>query len=141
MIKQLLMKSQNRTLTISSEARTEILDITSQIKEIVAEINLSEGLLLLHSMHTTTAIIINENESRLKKDIEKVLDILFSNREYMHDQIDNNADSHLKSIFLSQSQVVPVSESQMILGTWQRILFVELDGPRTRKIFVQAIST
>jgi len=136
------MKSQNKTLSISSRTRTEIVDITTQIEDFVTEIAISDGLVALHSMHTTCAIIINENESRLKKDIETILDELFAKKgQYLHDQIDNNADSHIKSIFLSQSQMIPVCDGKLMLGTWQRIMFVELDGPRTRKVIVQAIKS
>ncbi len=127
-----------KTLSISSKDRIEIIDITKDVENYISEINLSDGFIILQSLHTTVALIVNENESRLKKDILNVLDKLISqNGLYLHDQIDNNADSHIKSILLSQSQFIPIKDNKLVLGTWQSIMFVELDGPRNRKIFIQ----
>jgi secondary thiamine-phosphate synthase enzyme len=82
-------------------------------------------------------LIVNEYEPGLVSDIETLLGRLIPKLDYKHDRIDNNADSHLRSILLQSSLVLPVKKSRLDLGTWQRILFIELDGPRDRTLTVK----
>ncbi len=127
-------------IEIRTSKRVEIIDITSEVQKEVDKSGVKDGIAVVYTQHTTTAIIINENESGLKEDIVFVLDKLIPRGAgYMHDEIDNNADSHLRAIFLGNSVVVPITNGKLDLGTWQRIMFVELDGPRTRRIIVKAI--
>jgi secondary thiamine-phosphate synthase enzyme len=98
---------------------------------------LSEGICLISTRHTTAGIIINENESGLKEDILDLLNKLVpAGAGYRHDRIDNNADSHLKAVLLGASEALPVSGGKLELGTWQRIFFAEMDGPRSRTVNV-----
>ena len=86
------------------------------------------------------SIILQENEQGLKKDIIKTIKKLFYGKNYEHDIIDDNAASHLASGFLGQSKILPIENSKLIRGTWQRILFIELDGPRNyREVIVNLI--
>ena len=99
------------------------------------------GMCVVSTHHTTTAIIINENESGLRSDIADVLERLVPPLAgYQHDRIDNNADAHVKAILLGPSETIPIDRGRLVLGTWQRILFVELDGPRTRTVRITVIS-
>ncbi len=127
-------------IEIRTSKRVEIIDITSEVQKEVDKSGVKDGIAVVYTQHTTTAIIINENESGLKEDIVFVLDKLIPRGAgYMHDEIDNNADSHLRAIFLGNSVVVPITNGKLDLGTWQRIMFVELDGPRTRRVIVKVI--
>ncbi len=127
-------------IEIRTSKRVEIVDITSEVQKEVDKSGVKEGIAVVYTQHTTTAIIINENESGLKEDIVLVLDKLIPRGAgYMHDTIDNNADSHLRAILLGNSVVVPITNGRLDLGTWQRIMFVELDGPRTRRVVVKVI--
>ncbi len=120
-------------LKIQTSKRIELIDITSEIQEEIKKSKVAEGICVISTMHTTTAIIINENESGLKEDILNLLEKLVPKAEgYRHDAIDNNADAHLKALLLGASESLPISEGKLELGTWQRIFLAELDGPRIR---------
>ncbi len=124
-------------LKIETSKRIELVDITSQVQEEVKKSEASEGICLISTQHTTAGIIINENEGGLKEDILDLLNKLVpAGAGYRHDRIDNNADSHLKAVLLGASEALPVSEGQLELGTWQRIFFAEMDGPRNRTVNV-----
>ncbi len=82
-------------------------------------------------------MLINENEPGLLKDFQNALENLVpSNVNYQHDRIDNNADSHIRSFLIGNSETIPLNNGKLDLGTWQSIFFVELDGPRRRKVTV-----
>ncbi len=73
-------------------------------------------------------------------DFESILNkIIPKNNSYKHDFIDNNADSHIKSLFLGSSETIPFSNNDLSIGTWQSVFFVEFDGPRTRKVELTVI--
>ncbi len=120
--------------------RIEILDITREIQFIVNKSNYKTGIVNIYSRHSTSGIVVNENELGLLKDFQDILDSLVpKNENYHHNRIDNNADSHIKSFLIGNSEVVPVNNGKLDLGTWQSIFFVELDGPRSRKVTVSVI--
>ncbi len=124
-------------LKIETSKRIELVDITSQVQEEVSKSEITEGICLISTRHTTAGIIINENESGLKEDILDFLNKLVpAGAGYRHDRIDNNADSHLKAVLLGASEALPVSAGKLELGTWQRIFFAEMDGPRSRTVNV-----
>jgi secondary thiamine-phosphate synthase enzyme len=115
--------------------RVEIVDITHQLEEQVISSGVSEGLVNVFTKHSTSGIVINENESRLLGDFLNILESLVpQNDGYGHDTIDNNADAHLRAFILGGSQTIPITNGKLDLGTWQSIFFVELDGPRNRKV-------
>ncbi|AEC52156.1 hypothetical protein PNA2_1241 [Pyrococcus sp. NA2] len=127
-----------RTIRIRTSKEFEIVDITGEVEKIVRESNVKSGIALVFTRHTTTALTINENESGLKQDLENLLSRLIPRGAgYLHDRIDNNAHSHLRGILIGPSVVVPIEEGRLLLGTWQSILFIELDGPRSREIYVK----
>ena len=122
------------SLVINSRTRFQIIDITSYINEKIDKSSVSLGLINIFTKHTTSAIIINENEEGLGCDIQNILYELIPERnEYSHDLIDHNAHSHLKSLFLSPQETVPIVDGHMDLGTWQSVFFIELDGPRSKR--------
>lgn len=128
MINNILMTTKTRFIKINTSKSFEIIDITSQINDLI---DINEGIISVFSKHSTSAIVVNENESGLLKDIQFTLDNLVTDRySYAHDMIDNNARSHLKSFLLSSSECLPVKNGKLDLGTWQSVFFIELDGPR-----------
>jgi len=127
-------------ISISTNERFELVDITYEVQKLLDDFDLDEGAVLIFTKHTTTALMINEKETGLLRDFKKIMkELVPEGREYEHNRIDNNADSHLRAILLSSSLVVPVSNRRLELGSWQRIFLVELDGPRTRKIIVKPL--
>ena len=122
------------SLVINSRTRFQITDITSYVDEKIDKSSVSLGLINIFAKHTTSSIIINENEEGLGYDIQNLLyDLIPESNEYSHDLIDHNAHSHLKSLFLSPQETVPIVDGRMDLGTWQSVFFIELDGPRSKR--------
>ena len=122
------MTVKSYSFQINTNKKFEIIDITSKINGLI---DVDEGIVSVFSRHSTSAIVVNENESGLLADFEFMLDNLVSDQfSYQHDRIDNNASSHLKSFLLSSSECLPIKNSRLDLGTWQSVFFVELDGPR-----------
>ena len=122
------MTIKSYSLKIDTSKNFEIIDITSKINELI---DVEEGIISIFSRHSTSAIVVNENESGLLRDLEFTLDNLITDKySYGHDRIDNNARSHLKSFLLSSSECLPIKNGRLDLGTWQSVFFIELDGPR-----------
>lgn len=121
-------------LKVNSSRRLEIIDVTDKVNSLLKKADVSEGILLVFSKHTTTALVVNEAESGLLSDMDSFLEDLVPQKSYLHDRIDKNARSHLCSIVLQPSICLPVKDGRLGLGTWQRLLFVELDGPRERTV-------
>lgn len=127
-------------IEIDTKKPVEVVDITSQVQRAVEETKLESGICLVYTLHTTTGVTINEAESGLIQDIINLMGSLApQGAGYMHDRSDGNAHAHLQAVLLGNSVVVPVENGRLILGTWQRILFLELDGPRRRRIYVKAL--
>ncbi|MCZ7401313.1 MAG: secondary thiamine-phosphate synthase enzyme YjbQ [Candidatus Methanoperedens sp.] len=129
-------------LDIQTTTRTELIDITERIRAAVRDSGVKEGLCAITTRHTTCSIIINENERGLRTDILGMLEKLIPHdQNYAHDQIDNNAVSHLRAILLGMSEIIPIEDGHLVLGKWQSILFVELDGPRNRSINIKILES
>jgi secondary thiamine-phosphate synthase enzyme len=126
-------------ISIKTSREVQFIDITSEVERVVRESGVKEGAANIFTKHTTTAIIINENEPGLLRDYEKLVELVPKGRGYEHDRIDDNAHAHLRSILLGPNKVVPIIESSLALGTWQRIFLAEFDGPRVREVVVQVI--
>lgn len=123
-------------LTVKTPKRG-LIDITEKIEK-----NIDDGNLVhIFVPHTTAALLINENEPGLLKDIEELFERLIpENGTYLHNRIDNNAHAHLRSIILANSLLIPMEGGRLLLGTWQRVFLVEWDGPRERKVIISVIS-
>ncbi|BAT56055.1 hypothetical protein NOS3756_50550 [Nostoc sp. NIES-3756] len=137
----------HKILEIETESGINIYNITPQIKDFLAATQIKNGQVLVFSRHTTTALAINEDEVRLLEDIKVFLcKIAPESDRYLHNDLHlrvvpedepMNAHSHLMAMMLTTSEIIPVVEGQLALGTWQSILFFDLDGPRKRTVFVQ----
>jgi len=129
-------------IEIGTRESTEVIDITGKVKEIVKSKSggVESGICVIFTKHTTSGIIINENEAGLKRDFLALLNELIpKGRGYLHDRIDNNAHSHLRAVLLGSSVTIPIEKGELALGTWQSIFFAECDGPRRREIYVKVI--
>nr|WP_319374769.1 secondary thiamine-phosphate synthase enzyme YjbQ [uncultured Methanobacterium sp.] len=131
------MVLKRETVELTTKQRVEIHDITQNVEAVLKNSGINEGLLNVYSRHSTSGVVINENELGLVKDFQLALQKLVpEGAGYQHDRIDNNADSHIRGFIIGGSQTIPVENGRLMLGTWQSIFFVELDGPRQRKITV-----
>lgn len=129
-----------KIIDISTKSRSEMLDITALAQKAVAENKINRGLCVVFVPHTTAAVTINENA-----DPDVTFDILASlekvvpfQAQYRH--AEGNSAAHAKAALLGSSQVIPVENGRLALGTWQAVFFCEFDGPRSRKIFISTIA-
>lgn len=137
----------NQVIDVKTDEGIGIYNITPQLVKLLQETGIKNGQVLVFSRHTTTALAINENEERLLEDVKVHLKKLAPPTErYLHNDLHLrdvpedepiNAHSHLMAMMLSTSEVIPVVDGQLALGTWQSVLFFDLDGPRKRTVFVQ----
>jgi secondary thiamine-phosphate synthase enzyme len=128
----------SETIEVRTRSSNEIVDITKQVNTAVKRSKVEDGIITVFTPHTTTALTVNENEGRLIKDIEnKLLDLVPKGQGYHHDGIDGNAHSHILASIIGCTVTIPIIGGVPSLGTWQSILFIELDGPRNRKVIIQ----
>lgn len=122
---------------VRTKNKKELVDVTSQVKKIVSESKVREGICLVFARHATAAIVINENaDPNFRQDVNDCLDKLIPEGIWLHDQIDDNGAAHLKSSIVGPQQAIPVVDGKLALGTWQGIGLLELDGPREREVVV-----
>lgn len=129
-----------KIISIKSTIHTQFLDITSDVERFISKNGIRTGAVVIFTRHTTTAVVINENETGILEDYVSLLERLVPRKgDYRHDMDEGNAHSHLRSILLGPSKIVPIIDGRLALGTWQRIFFVELDGPRSRNCILQSL--
>lgn len=122
---------------VRTEERVELIDVTPEVRDAV---NVESGVCTVFVRHTTAGITINEDEPRLIEDMVDVLkELVPRGNGYRHDEIDGNADAHLRGMLLDSSVTVPVADGDPALGTWQSIMLFEGDGPRTREVAVGCV--
>lgn len=124
-------------LTVKTKAKTELIDITSEVQQMVLPSGIEEGLCILYVPHTTAGITINESaDPSVKGDILMILNkIVPWEAGYRH--LEGNSPAHIKSTIVGASELVIIENGRLVLGTWQGIFFCEFDGPRTRKVHVR----
>lgn len=133
-------KVYRETVSVPTRERFTIVDVTSEVERIVSSSSISRGLVNVYVPHTTAGITVNEAESGLLEDIlDYIKELTRPGWGWKHNRIDNNAHAHLGQSTLGHHATVPVEGGRILLGTWQRILLVEMDGPRTRRIIVTVI--
>lgn len=126
------------TLNIRTHGEKDIINITGCVNDVVKKSKITDGTLLVFTPHTTTALTVNEDEPGLLGDIlGKLGDLVPKGEGYSHDKIDSNAHSHILAAIIGCSVSIPIMKGSAALGTWQSILFIELDGPRNRRVTVQ----
>jgi len=130
-----------KEITLSTQRRLQLVDITHEVEKIVKESGIKNGICLVFAPHATAAIIANEHESGLMNDIlTKIEEDYPRDGKWMHNRIDDNAAAHLASAFIEAARVFPVKDGRLIRGTWQNIFLVELDGPRSyRRVVVEVL--
>jgi len=143
--------TKNKTIKIKSKEQFDIVDLTDEIVSFVKESNIKNGLINIQSLHTTAAVLVQENEPLLLEDIKKSLErIAPQNIDYNHDDFSRrtvnmcddecrNGHSHCKAVCLPTSVTLNLIDGEIQLGRWQKILFIELDRARDRKVQIQII--
>lgn len=124
-------------LTVETDDHLSVTDITDRVAESLPSD--ATGLCLVFVEHTTAGVCLQEHERRLVGDIERFLADTVADEGWAHDELDGNADSHLRAMLVGNSVTVPVTDGVLGLGRWQSVLFVECDGPRTRRVTVRVV--
>lgn len=134
-----------RQIELATTVPIQIIDITERVRRFVADSGIRDGLVTVSCLHTTARINVNEREEKLERDMLTFLKRLVPrDGDYAHnlDPVDgrDNAHSHLIGLFMNSSETIPVANAAMLLGEWQSIFFIELDGPRDkRRVELQVI--
>lgn len=127
--------------TLQTSGRSQLIDITSRVREAVTASGIREGLCTIFIPHTTAAVTINENaDPDVVRDFLYELDKIVPWQDgYRH--VEGNSAAHLKSSLIGVSEQVLIENGRLMLGTWQGIYFCEFDGPRTRRVLVRIDSS
>lgn len=145
------MKSLNKTIDLQTKEELEFTDVTDRVLDFAAESKIKNGLVNIQSLHTTAAIIVNENEPLLIEDFKRDLkEAVKKDRDYKHDDFTVrtvnmssgecvNGYAHCRAIRLPVSVVLNLVDGKLQLGRWQRIFLLELDRPKQRKFQIQII--
>lgn len=134
------------TIIYKTRERLELINITRDLNEVVRKHGLNAGFVIVQSLHTTTAVFINEFQQALLDDIKAFLEKLVGRIDYWRhndpklSECDRkNADSHLRAMLLGHTLSVPVRNGALALGNWQSVILAELDGPRERAVQIQVL--
>ena len=146
-------RSFTRALEIESKRHTDFVDITDAVAGVIRESGVIDGFALVYSQHTTARIHVNEYEPLLLADLTALLErIVPRDAFYHHDDFSVrtvnltpgervNGHSHARGLFVPVSEQVPVTAGELMLGRWQRLFMLELDGPQSRRVIVKAMGT
>jgi secondary thiamine-phosphate synthase enzyme len=135
------MKSHTKYLLVKTQKEKEIINITSEIEKEVIASGIKEGICLINSMHITSSIFINDEETGLKKDFMNWLEKLApENPSYFHHQTgESNADAHLKRTIMGREAIVAITKEKLDFGPWEQIFYGEFDGQREKRVLIKII--
>lgn len=138
------MKSLTRHLTFQLPERMGFLNITEEVRRLVQESGVQEGLVLVNAMHITASVFINDDEPGLHEDYGKWLEELApfdaSPARYQHNRTgEDNADAHLKRQIMGREVVVAITQGKLDFGPWEQIFYGEFDGRRSKRVLVKVI--
>jgi secondary thiamine-phosphate synthase enzyme len=136
------MKSYRKELWFQTPTRRQLINITPQVQQCLAESGIREGLLLCNAMHITASVFINDDEAGLHNDFETWLEKLAPEKpynQYQHNGYEDNADAHLKRSVMGREVVVAVTDGKMDFGPWEQIFYGEFDGRRRKRVLVKII--
>jgi secondary thiamine-phosphate synthase enzyme len=124
-------------LRLRTSTKRELIDLTSQVADVVARAGLDEALCSVYVPHATAAIVINENDDpNVCVDVLDLLNRLVPGGVWLHDRVDGNAAAHIQATILGPGETIPVRQGRLLLGRWQAVMLVELDGPRERDVVI-----
>jgi secondary thiamine-phosphate synthase enzyme len=134
----------SKTIEVKTNERTELINLTDDIRSFVEAAEVADGHIQISVLHTTAAIFVNEWQDALLTDMKSIIEkVVPQNVYYKHNDLEfsdcdkSNAHSHLRNVVLGHSLTLPISQGEVVLGRWQTIIFSEFDGPNRRKVFLQ----
>jgi secondary thiamine-phosphate synthase enzyme len=130
-----------KKITITTNSREGLYDITQQVAECVKESKVESGFVNVYAQGATAAIMIQENwDESVQEDVVDLLRKLIPRGIWRHDVQDGNADAHLKAGIVGPSETIPIVDGKLGLSTWQNIFFCEFDGPRSNRDILVTVS-
>ena len=136
------MKNYRKELWFNTRTRRQLINITPEIEDCLAESGITEGLCLVNAMHITAGVFINDDEPGLHHDFEVWLEKLAPEKpysQYRHNGAEDNADAHLKRTIMGREVVVAVTNGRLDFGPWEQIFYGEFDGKRRKRVLVKII--
>ena len=136
------MKAHTEYLTFNTKKRYEIVNITSQVEGAIRKSKVKEGICLVNSMHITSSVFINDNESGLHQDFLEWVEKLapYDVKKYKHNMTgEDNGDAHLKRTLMGREVVVAITGGELDFGPWEQIFYGEFDGQRNKRVLVKII--
>ena len=129
-------------INVPSGAKTEFVDITAAVNEVLADLGATDGICQVYTPHTTAGIVVNENaDPDVARDMLAWLDRIVPQNDADYRHAEGNSPAHIKSTLVGQSATIPISDGRLALGTWQGVYFAEFDGPRERTIVINVVSS
>jgi secondary thiamine-phosphate synthase enzyme len=136
------MRSHRKELWFEVPARVGFVNITRQVRDVVRESGVSEGLCLVNAMHITASVFINDDESGLHADYKRWLEELAPHdpSRYQHNRTgEDNGDAHCKRQVMGREVIVAITEGELDFGPWEAIFYGEFDGRRRKRVLVKVI--
>jgi len=134
----------SKTITVATHERTDLVNLSDDIREFVKSTGVQDGYVQVSSLHTTAGLIINEWQDALLADVKNLTEsIVPRDTYYRHNDPEfsdcdrHNADSHLRIVVLGHNASVPIDQGELVLGRWQSVILTEFDGPNQRKVHLQ----
>ena len=123
-----------RIITLDTQVREQLIDVTEQVKAVVRDSGVRDGLVHVYAQGATAAMMIQENwDESVQTDVVHLLQKLIPPGVWLHDRQDGNGDAHLKSGLVGPSETIPIIDGALGLSTWQNVFFCEFDGPRSKR--------
>jgi secondary thiamine-phosphate synthase enzyme len=136
----ILITAMQKIITLRTDRRNGLYDITSRVREIIKESRVRNGIVSVYARGSTAAIMIQENwDESVQNDVVALLNRIIPSGIWEHDHQDDNGDAHLKAGLVGPSETIPVVEGNAGLSTWQNIFFCEFDGPRQQREIVVTV--
>ncbi len=146
------VRAVSELVTVETRRQLQLVDVTSVVAERVHASGVGHGLVCAQTLHTTTGLVVNENEPLLVSDLERSLERLVPRQQFFaHDDLARreavpageraNGHAHCKALLLAPSVTLTVVDGEVVLGRWQRLFLAELDGPRRRTLSVLVLGT
>ena len=135
------MKTRTDYLYFTTKQQKDIINITSEVEDIVRKSGVKEGMVLVSAMHITAAVFINDEESGIKQDFLEWAERLAPfNPNYKHHRTgESNGDAHLKSILFHHEVIIPITNGELDFGPWQQVFYGEFDGQRKKRLVVKVM--
>jgi len=134
------MASHTEYLVLRTTRPREFVNLTEKVRAVVRSSGVAEGLVLVSSMHITSAVFVNDNEAGLLHDIEEWAERLAPRGDYEHHRTgETNGDAHLKNLLLGHQVLLPVTQGDLDLGPWEQVFYGEFDGQRPKRVVVKVV--